>query len=426
MLSFLKDKKLFVFLMILSLILFIHTFYKAEIIWNGANNKFYLQYYILSFLFFCIGLTTLFLSSSLKKIFIIFFISIIFSFYLFEFYDAYIKEKKKIVDNRFNVFQNMREETPNLTMMIPPKSYLNFENIDFFPLSGLSNMKTVFCNENGYMSIYDSDRYGFNNPDEQWDYNEIEYFVVGDSFGHGACVNRPNDIASKLRKYSNLPTINVSFSGNGPLSEYASLLEYSKNKSIKNIVWLFYEGNDYSNLNDELKNEILVKYFKDENFYQNLKSLQSKTDTFGEKIISAEEDRYKKIKNTKFISFLKLNNLRKYIQIHQVNFDKKDQPINEFNEIFKKVYNKAESLDAKLIFVYLPEYKSFELNSSNQEIYFETLSNLKNKNVQIIDVREYFKNNDPHSFFPFRKNGHYTIEGYDKIAKLILGIKNDD
>ena len=83
-------------------------------------------------------------------------------------------------------------------------------------------------------------------------------------------------------------------------------------------------------------------------------------------------------------------------------------------------------LDAKLIFVYLPEYKSFELNSSNQEIYFETLSNVKNKNVQIIDVREYFKNNDPHSFFPFRKNGHYTIEGYDKIAKLILGIKNDD
>ena len=150
-------------------------------------------------------------------------------------------------------------------------------------------MKTVFCNENGYMSIYDSDRYGFNNPDEQWDYNEIEYFVIGDSFGHGACVNRPNDIASKLRNYSNLPTINVSFSGNGPLSEYASLIEYSKNKSIKNIVWLFYEGNDYSNLNDELKNKILVKYLEDENFYQNLKSLQNKTDTFGEKIISAEE-----------------------------------------------------------------------------------------------------------------------------------------
>ena len=264
-------------------------------------------------------------------------------------------------------------------------------------------MKTVFCNENGYMSIYDSDRYGFNNPDEQWDYNEIEYFVIGDSFGHGACVNRPNDIASKLRNYSNLPTINVSFSGNGPLSEYASLIEYSKNKSIKNIVWLFYEGNDYSNLNDELKNKILVKYLEDENFYQNLKSLQNKTDTFGEKIISAEENRYKEIKNAKFISFLKLNNLRKYIQIHQVNFYKKDQPINEFNKVFKMLYNKAESLDAKLIFVYLPAYASFESNSSNQEIYFKTLSNLKDKNVEIIDVREYFKNNDLIFIFSIQK-----------------------
>ena len=24
---------------------------------------------------------------------------------------------------------------------------------------------------------------------------DIEYILIGDSFGHGACVNRPNDIA---------------------------------------------------------------------------------------------------------------------------------------------------------------------------------------------------------------------------------------
>ena len=93
----------------------------------------------------------------------------------------------------------MRKENTKSDHNDSAKSYLNIQNLDFFPLSGLSNMKTVFCNENGYMSIYDSDRYGFNNPDEQWDYNEIEYFVIGDSFGHGACINRPNDIASKLR-----------------------------------------------------------------------------------------------------------------------------------------------------------------------------------------------------------------------------------
>ena len=28
-----------------------------------------------------------------------------------------------------------------------------------FPFAGISNSKTIFCNENGYYSIYESDRY---------------------------------------------------------------------------------------------------------------------------------------------------------------------------------------------------------------------------------------------------------------------------
>jgi hypothetical protein len=69
-------------------------------------------------------------------------------------------------------------------------------------LGGISYAETIHCNENGYYSIYQSDRYGFNNPDTEWDSEEIEYLLVGDSFTHGRCVNRPNDIASVLRQYS--------------------------------------------------------------------------------------------------------------------------------------------------------------------------------------------------------------------------------
>ena len=29
---------------------------------------------------------------------------------------------------------------------------------------------------------FQSDRYGFNNPDKEWDSNEIELILVGDSF----------------------------------------------------------------------------------------------------------------------------------------------------------------------------------------------------------------------------------------------------
>ena len=130
MFNLLKDKKLFVFLSFLSFIILIHTYYKAEIIWNGANNKFYIQYYFLSLLF-CIGLITLFLNSSLKKIFTIIFISTIFLFIFLNFMMPTLR-KKKVEDNRFNFFQKMRKETPNLTIMIPAKSYLNIQNLDFF------------------------------------------------------------------------------------------------------------------------------------------------------------------------------------------------------------------------------------------------------------------------------------------------------
>ena len=46
-------------------------------------------------------------------------------------------------------------------------------------MSGFSNSKTIYDNENGYYSIYQSDRYGFNNPDNEWDSNETEILLVG-------------------------------------------------------------------------------------------------------------------------------------------------------------------------------------------------------------------------------------------------------
>ena len=48
--------------------------------------------------------------------------------------------------------------------------------------------------------VYQSDRYGFNNPDDVWDLEVIDYLIIGDSFIHGQAVNRPNDISSVLRK----------------------------------------------------------------------------------------------------------------------------------------------------------------------------------------------------------------------------------
>ena len=91
----------------------------------------------------------------------------------------------------------MINEGEKVVVRAPP-NYANklYNNKSIFYLSGISNSKTIYCNENGYFSIYQSDRFGFNNPDDEWDSNEIEFLLLGDSFTHGACVNRPDDLST--------------------------------------------------------------------------------------------------------------------------------------------------------------------------------------------------------------------------------------
>ena len=80
-----------------------------------------------------------------------------------------------------------------------PFDHLDDTNIKIFPLSSHKNSLILSCNENGYVQTYFSDRYGFNNPDYEWETKEVDYLIIGDSFAEGHCVNRPFDYASQLR-----------------------------------------------------------------------------------------------------------------------------------------------------------------------------------------------------------------------------------
>ncbi len=185
---------------------------------------------------------------------------------------SYLYKKKtgKKFDKRtkLQIYEDLKKKNDKIKLTVYPSSYLNLNSL--FPFSGVSNSKTIYCNENGYFSIYKSDRYGFNNPDDEWSNEKVEYLLVGDSYTHGACVNRPDDIASVLRSLSKKSVLNLGYGDTGPLIHYAILREYLK-KNVKKILWIYYEGNDLQNLKKELKNNVLSKYFENENFSQNLK-----------------------------------------------------------------------------------------------------------------------------------------------------------
>lgn len=330
--------------------------------------------------------------------------------------------------NKIQVYKELVKKDKNLVVNVYPSLHIESKkNKDLFlPLSGISNSKTLDCNENGYFTIFKSDRYGFNNPDIEWDSNKIEYLLVGDSFTHGACVNRPNDIGSVLRNLSNKTVINIGYGGNGPLIEYATLKEYMP-QNVKNIIWIYVENNDLINLGVEINNNILIKYLDDDTFTQDLINKQVKIDKFNRNVMMShflddeirilKKDSKLKYKILKFIRLDKTKNKLKSIfskkKNNEVNY-------NKFKQILNKANNLAKINNSKLYFVYLPSIERFRNLKYNDDL--ETIEQIVNGlGIKFINInKEVFeKEDDKLSLFPFKTRQHYTVKGYDKVAETI-------
>ena len=137
------------------------------------------------------------------------------------------------------------------------------------------------------------------------------------------CVNRPNDIPSVIRNLTKKNVINLGYRGNGPLIEYATLREYLF-KPVKNLIWVYYE-NDLKDLHNELKNETLKNYIKNDNFSQNLLLKQNNINLLNKKLI---DDLIKVETNTvvqskknmktkyKILKFIRLTILKILLPLH--------------------------------------------------------------------------------------------------------------
>ena len=86
-----------------------------------------------------------------------------------------------------------------------------------FPLGGISTSTSVYCNEGGEYSIFETDEYGFRNPPGAHSSHRLDAVIVGDSFGNGACVAPGRDPASLLIS-KGLSTVSLASPGNGPFN----------------------------------------------------------------------------------------------------------------------------------------------------------------------------------------------------------------
>ena len=382
------------------------------------------------------------MGKNFKTYFIIIFLSTISALYLFESYllikekniilkkaEMYKKKTGKSYDlrSKFEVYNDLKNDKEKVTLSMTAWSKIFLDKNDLLPLSGLSNIKSILCNENGYYSSYLSDRYGFNNPDKEWDKNSIDYLVLGDSFAHGACVNRPNDISSVLRSLSKKNVLNLGISGNGPLTEYATLREY-KHTNVKNIIWIYFEGYDLADLINEKKNFILMNYIKDENFSQNLRSRNDAKDKVVKKITKKEYNRIvekysddNKLKY-KILKFIRLDKTKKVIFVNQVISEEINERVfKDFRNIMALTKIEADKMKSKLYFVYLPEFLRLSENYSNKN-YYKVLKIVNDLDIPVIDLKKNLldKEKNPFDLYPFGMNAHFNVKGYRKSSQIIL------
>ena len=442
------------------LLLLIYTFYRSEIIFNGNEHKAYFGYYLISLtgiLFFTI---VLMLSANVRANIITLCVSIFFGVYLIEagftfigLNHQYLDDLKRYSESRKQglnydmrtkreVLEDLIEQGEDAVPTVHGSAilaHIKTNNQDFnhiFPLGGVSNKTTVYNNESGKFMIYKSDRYGFNNPDNQWDSKPVEWLLLGDSFTHGSAVQPGQEIAGQLRSITSKHAISLGIGGNGPLLEYASLVEYGKKLKPKKILWIYYEWNDFEDLQDEKVNPLLLQYMKD-GFSQNLINRQKEIDIKLEQFISQAEHKF----NTKLYKtrWIRLYSIRSFLSYYfsnnnydYTNFDNID--IDADDSMFYKILNKAKEevavWEGELYFVYLPAYWRYKNNPIPHDRFrkkAEVIDLVKQLDIPIIDIhQEVFANHpDALSLFPFRSDAHFTSEGYRKVSMAIVkGIKN--
>ena len=183
--------------------------------------------------------------------------------------------------SKFQVYQDLKSKGVDATLSVRPSMFRRTMGVPGIeprlPLSGLSEKITIVKNETGKFMIYPSDRYGFNNPDLEWDAPHTQWLLTGDSLAQGVAVQEGEDIAGQIRSITGENVITLGMGGNGPLSQLATLKEYAEPKKPKTVLWLYYESNDLDDLIAEKSVPLLTSYLQPE-FSQNLIHRQTEID----------------------------------------------------------------------------------------------------------------------------------------------------
>lgn len=335
--------------------------------------------------------------------------------------------------SKLEVVQDLRWQGTEAFPAALPSFFMQSDVLgSLLPLGGVANTTTVLCNELGEYAVYQSDEHGFNNPAGLWSAGSLDVAVVGDSFTHGSCVPPGKDLVSRIRE--RWPrTLSLGMSDNGPLLELAAIREYLSALRPEKVLWMYFEGNDLSDLARESKNPRLRRYLED-GYRQGLVRKQPQIDSSLASWIEAEArtgsdtaavapngapSRAGKLRN-----IITLQNVRRALNLVA------NPPLSDagcdlptFRRVLSEAKETVSSWGGQLYFVYLPSWGRYH-SSLNQceQLRDQVLSTVASLSIPIIDLHPTFANRRDRSVL-FAQGAsyatHYNVDGYNLVAQTI-------
>jgi hypothetical protein len=198
-------------------------------------------------------------------------------------------------------------------------------------------------------------------------------------------------------------------------------------------LWIYFEGNDLIDLEDEQTSRLMMEYYADDGFSQDLMHRQGEINRLLKQFIDGrlevERSHLGRAPGlTGFYNHMVASEIGRGItlartRISIANVLRRDRPnFSLFEGILRKSRDLSSSWGGQLYFVYLPDYGRYASKVDEGAFFHrrEVLSIVKGLGIPVIDIHPIFAAQaDPVSLFPFRRSNHYGPEGYRLAAQAI-------
>jgi hypothetical protein len=316
------------------------------------------------------------------------------------------------------------------------RSPISIDGREVMPLSSVSMIRTLVCNEDGRWIDFKTDEHGFNNDGQVWQLDRLDVVALGDSFAHGYCVPRDKNFVELIRR-QRPATLNLGMAGDGPLLMLATLDEYLPRLRPRTVLWFYFEGNDLTDLQDERKSALLNRYltgpFTQPDLARQADIDQALRDELPRLEAAEREAAANRTRNTirgLVTSVAKLSSIRQRLgiigetDVNQIAIgeDLRTTNMDVFRATLIQSKARVAGWGGRLYFVYLPEWARYtSYGSWGQSKRDHVIQLVRDLGIPIIDLDPPFRaTGDPLSLFPFRAQSHYSEAGHRLVADEVL------